>query len=441
MLACTSGTLFLLLGTNVFGQGKGNDKSADAPQRAPIETTEELNLSIGETKTLPADDVKSYSEGARGIAEIKITPDDRQFVIVGQKPGTTTLLLIKRDGTQVTYAINVVQRPMITVERELQQLLGDSTGIRIRRVGSRYFIEGGVSTENELRRIEQIAKLYPGQVESLVVLGGAAADRKVNIRVDFFFVQYDRTKSYNFGARWPNTLGGPGIAKANLEYDFISGSVSQATASVTDQPLPGLDIAASKGWAKVLKHSTVITANGAEALFQSGGEQNYLVTTGLQATLQQIRFGTNVSVLPRFDPVRRELEIKLDAEVMDLTPPVSAGTNLPGRNVSKLTTLVGLKLGQSIVLSGIDTQSKRHTTQGLPLLSEIPLLGVLFGSHGDAMEEVEGAIFIVPSVIESLPKSASELIREAVTQYDDYSGNLDDVEPYDKDPSRLPGVK
>jgi pilus assembly protein CpaC len=405
------------------------------------ERTEELNLSLGENKTISARGVKSYSEGIRGIAEIKLTPDNTQFVVVGQKPGTTTLLLILKDGEQVTYVINVFSRPMVSVERELQQLLEGTTGVRIRRVGSRYFVEGGVSTEGDLKRIETIVKLYPGQVESLVVLGGAAAERKLNIRVDFFFVQYDRNKGYRVGVNWPAAVGGPGIASANARVDLISGTLTEATAAVSDQPLPGLDLAASRGWAKVLKHSTVITANGSEATFESGGEQNFLVSTSFTAAIQQIRFGTNVVVLPRFDPVSRELEIQLNAEVMDLTPPVSAGTNLPGRNVSKLSTLVALKLGQSLVLSGIRTRAQRHSVTGLPLLSQIPLLGVLFGSHADAAEDVEGAIFVVPSVIESIPKGAGEIIGEALAQYTDFAGDIDSVKSFEPDPTRAPGVR
>src|SRR5688500_6955298 len=123
---------------------------------------------------------------------------------------------------------------------------------------------------------------------------------------------------------------------------------SQATASIVDQVLPGLDIAATNGWAKVLKHSTVVTSNGSEAKFESGGEQNYFVSNNLTASLAQIEFGTRVRVLPRFDPRTNELEVHLVAEVMDLTPPVSGSTDLPGRNVSKLEALVKLQLGQSI---------------------------------------------------------------------------------------------
>jgi pilus assembly protein CpaC len=414
---------------------------ASAPEPVILERNEELSLAVGENKTISALDVRSFAEGVKGVADVRLTPDGAQFVIVGQKPGTTTLLLLKNDKTQINYQINVSPRPMQSVERELLQLLEGTTGVRVRRVGARLFIEGGVSTEPELKRIAQIAALFPGQVESLVVLGGAAAESKLNIRVDFLFVQFDRTKGYQAGVSWPGKIGGVKLGKFTGEVDLLAGAATAAQASVIDQPLPGLDVAATKGWAKVLKHSTVITSNGSEASFSSGGEQNYLVTTGFAATLTQIRFGTDVKVLPRFDSTSKELRVQLDAQVMDLTPPVATGTDLPGRNVSKLNTAVALKLGQSIVLSGIRTRTQRHSISGLPLLSQIPLLGVLFGSHGDAQEEVEGAIFVVPSVIESIPKGAQEVLDDALQDYQEYSGDLGDVNAWEKNPVKAPGVR
>ncbi|MDF3066774.1 MAG: Type secretion system secretin RcpA/CpaC, associated with Flp pilus assembly [Polyangiaceae bacterium] len=420
--------------------GKEAEKPA-APEQVQLEQNEELSLAVGENRTLSAMDVKSFAEGVKGIADVRLTPDSSQFVIVGQKPGSTTLLLLKNDRTQVNYQINVSPRPMQSVERELLQLLEGTTGVRVRRVGARLFIEGGVSTEPELKRIAQIASLFPGQVESLVVLGGAAAESKLNIRVDFLFVQFDRTKGYQAGVSWPGKFGGLKLSKFSGELDLLAGAATSAQASVIDQPLPGLDLAATKGWAKVLKHSTVIASNGTEATFSSGGEQNYLVTTGFAATLTQIRFGTNVKVLPRFDSTSKELRVQLEAEVMDLTPPVATGADLPGRNVSKLNTAVALRLGQSIVLSGIRSRSQRHSVGGLPLLSEIPLLGLLFGSHGDAQEEVEGAIFVVPSVIESIPKGAQEVLDGALQDYQEFSGDMNDVNAWEKNPATAPGVR
>jgi pilus assembly protein CpaC len=68
------------------------------------------------------------------------------------------------------------------------------------------------------------------------------------------------------------------------------------------------------------------------------------------------------------------------------------------------------------------------------LLSEIPVLGVLFGSHTKDEAEVEGAVFVVPSVIETVPKSALELIKNAMATYKEYSGDIADVDVYPKAP-------
>ena len=390
----------------------------------------EANLSVGENQTIAAADVKSYSEGNEGIVEVRLTPEGKDFVVVGKRPGTTTLLLLKKNGDQVLYTIQVFARAMELVQGELGKLLSGYTGLRVRRIGPRIFIEGGVSTQAEVDRLKQIAMLYPGQVESLVVLGGAAADRRNNIRLDVYFVQFSKDRSYGVGVTYPTGVR----AAFNGTFDFLASKWTTAQATVANQALPGLDFAAENGWAKVMRHSTVITSNGSEAEFNSGGEQNFRVTGGLSSTIQAVTFGTKVTVLPRFDPVTRELEIKVQAHVTDLTDAAS-GTDIPGRDITDLDTQVSLKLGQSLILSGIQGKSQRHSVTGLPLLSEIPLLGLLFGHHADAKEQTEGVLFLVPSVIEAMPRDRERLVSDLLQEYEDYSGNLQG------DPHGFPGAR
>ena len=389
--------------------------------RATSTETRELSLSVGENQTIPAQGVKSYSEGNEGVVEVRLTPEGNEFVIVGKKPGQSTLLLLLRNGKQILYALSVFPRPMEVVESEISQLLADDTGLRIRRVGPRLYLEGGVSTEPELERIQHIAKLYPGQVESLVVLGGSAAQRKHNIRLDILFIQFDKNKAYNVGVRWPTSLG---PATFSGQYDFLRPAFTQATAQVVDQPLPALDLAQNNGWARVLKHSTVITANGTEATFSSGGEQNYRITSGLVAEIKPISFGTTVKVLPRFDPAKHELGVHVEADISDLTASASGANDVPGRNVTKLNTQVTLKIGQALVLSGIHTQGTRKSQSGIPGLSQIPILGALFGNHSGQKDEVEGAIYLMPGVVEAMPKRQRDLVKELVKAYEDYSGTI-----------------
>ena len=412
----------------------------DRTSSGSAEAAEEIALAIGETKTVSAKDVRNYSEGSPGIIDVKLTTDNSQFVLVGRKPGSTTMLLIKNDGSQVNLTVHVFARSPAVVEKELTQLLEGIVGVRVKRIGARIVMDGVVSNDAELKRVQHIATLYPNQVESLVTLpgggGASTSDSQYIVRIDFYFIQYDKNSSYGVGLGWPSSVGGDAVVKSNVTFDFIGGSRA-ATASITNQPIPRLDIASRKGWAKVLKQATVVTNNGVEANFQNGGEQNFTVNTGLTVGVQRISFGTDVTVLPRYNPQKREIEMKLVADVSDLTSSAGA-TSLPGRNTSKLTTNITLKLGQSIVLSGIRTKTQAHAVTGLPGLSSIPVLGLLFGSHADDELQTEGAIFVVPNVVEAVPSQAAEMVESALAKFADYSGAVDKVDAYDKRPGAQP---
>ena len=390
-------------------------------------TTVEMNMIVGENKTISASDVTSYSVGSPGVVDVKVTPDMSQFVFVGLHAGTTTVLMLKRNG-ETTYNVNVYSRAPAAVEQELEQLLAGYTGLRIRKVGTRFFIEGGVATEADAHRVTLIASLYPGQVESLVVVGSVGIEHTINVRIDFYFVQYDKTSNYGVGISYPGSIGPPNISGS---YDFIAKSPSLT--GTVDQALPSLDLAQTRGWAKVLKHSTVITTSGSEATFENGGEQNFSVAGVAGGNIQAIKYGTNVTVNPRYDSSTHDLEVKVKADVSDLTPAASTST-LPGRQTATLTTFVHLKLGQSIVLSGIRTWSVTHSVTGLPLLSQIPVLGLLFGGHTNSENDTEGAVYIIPSIIESVPRLAYDITDTAMRQYEVYSGNIRKGSSYPEPP-------
>lgn len=422
------------------------EASAQKSRADTYENGAEINLAVGEAHTISARDVKNYSISVPDVVDVKVTSDASAFVVNGRRQGSTTLLLIKNDNSQITLNINVFSRSPEVVEKEIGQLLA-GLNIKVRRVGAQLVIDGLVANEAELKRVHQVAQLYERQVTSLVQVAAAegpaaepmapGAPRRFLIRIDFYFVQYDKASQFQVGVNWPASIG-TGLTGA-YSYDFLAGTTTSATASLASQPLPSLDIASRHGWAKILKQSTVITSNDAEASFSSGGEQNFPINTGLTIGVQRISFGTNLTVMPHYDPVKRDLTLKLDADVADLTAAVS-GTSLPGRLTSKLATNVTLKLGQSLVLSGIRSSSLTHTVHGLPVLSEIPILGILFGSHSETNLQTEGAIFVVPSVVQSIPSSAAELVDLALKKFDDYSGDIDEVHAYDRKPGGGTGV-
>ncbi|MDH5492195.1 MAG: type II and III secretion system protein [Myxococcales bacterium] len=349
-----------------------------APALAAAQQPRELALNVGDQTSISARGVRSYSEGVRGIAEVRLTDDETQFVVVGLRQGTTSLMLIMQDGTQVQYRI---------------------------------VVGGGEDTE---------------------LPDGAVIERE-NIRLDFYFVQLSDSYIHSIGIGWPGSIGGGSQANFNMDSSravdpmgLVVEESSTTFAIAAQSVLPRLDLAQASGWARIFRQAAVVTANNTEAQFQNGGEINVPIQGALTAEIQRIEFGTSIKVRPRFDPESGRIEVHIMAEVSDLSD--DRGSGIPGRVTSELQTVVNLELGQSIVLAGLIGRSERRSRTGLPGLSQIPILGALFGVHQRQYEENEALLFIVPSVVDPIPLSARNRIQEAIRLYDEFNGGVDEIE-------------
>lgn len=397
------------------------------PAAAANTPSNEISLAVNEQYIIPATGIRSYSEGAPGFVDVRIPSDGSRIILVGLRAGSTSLLVIRNDGSQQTYSINVFRMPMETVRQNLQQLLQGYSGTTVNQVGGRLFIEGGVANEQQQRRVQQIATLYPGQVESLVTVDPTIVERRINVRIDLYFVELSRQANYVFGIRWPTSYGGGGQADAlRVQATFGVGGPMPAPfaanfTGIIQQALPRLDLASNAGWARVHRQSTLITANGVEAKFRSGGEVNIRVANGLTSTVQPINFGTQLTVTPRFDPSTSRVDVRVVADISEL---VENGTDIPGRNVSQVETLVNLQLGQSMVLGGMRGRALTVGSNGLPGLAQIPVVGALFGSQSRRDQENEMVLFVVPTVIEGMSRQSEDRVANALRSYEEFGGNV-----------------
>jgi pilus assembly protein CpaC len=370
-LGILAGAALGLLTPAAEAQGRGEGKK-DAASSASVPSDNNLRLEIGTQQVLPADNVRSYSEGVQGVIDVRLTGDAKSFVIVALRPGNTTLLFIMMDGSERLYKINVFD-------------------------------------PNAAKPVEK--KLGPPREQVLT---------RDNIRLDFYFVQFDKSYHHQIGVDWASRYGGGSLS---VFYDLQTGNFENATATIQDQALPALDLAQATGWAKLQRHATLITANGTKATFMGGGEINIPVQGSLSTGIHKIEFGSTIGVQPRYDSESGRLELEIHADVSDLAD--DRGTGTPGRLTSTLDTLVNLELGQSLMLAGLTASSQSRGHSGLPVLSQIPIIGALFGTHTEAQQETEDVVFIVPSVLDSVSMDSRTRIRDALDAYEDYTGDLD----------------
>jgi len=332
---------------------------------------EEIELQVGEQRTIPADNVRSYSEGARGIVDVRLTKEAAQFVVVALAEGKSTLLFLMMDGSERHYRFTVADK-------------------------------------NSPRRRGQ---------------GVGNVEARDNIRLDFYFVQLSKNYGHQLGVGFPGSIVAPNFAAA---FNVQAGQLESATAVISNQALPRLDMAQASGWAKVQRQAAVVTANGEKATFSGGGEVNIPVQTALTSGVQKISFGSQIETEPNYDSQTGRIELRLRADISELDS--DRGTGIPGRTTAELNTIVYLELGQSLILAGLTARSERRSKTGLPGLSQIPIFGVFFGSHAQSEEESENIVIIVPSVVDAVSMEDRRRVDDALHAYEQYSGDLDKVD-------------
>ncbi len=408
---------FVMLGA-LFAStyGRGDEETAPASVGSP---DEEMTLVAGEQRILDATQIASFSESTRGIIQVKVPRDGRKMIITASRPGATSLLLIDHKGKEKTIAITVFAMLPKTVVQELEKLFGNMDTIRLRQVGARVFIDGTVSTETSLRRVEQAAKIYKGQVASLVELDPTAVRPRTNIRLDLMFIEMRNRDSDKLGIHWPGQYGATAVLQGSL--DLTTGGLTAAY-EVVDQALPSLEAAARYGWIKIRKRATVITTSGHQASYEAGGEVNVAIAGSQSAELRSIPYGARLVVTPRLSEDEQILDLEVEAVVSDLTETTQ---DVPGRSVSRVQTLVHLGLGQSIMLSGLEAESESTTKEGLPYLSKIPILGLLFGTRSHVEEQVEGIIVITPTVLDNLDRDGKRRLEEALVRFEEFDGKFE----------------
>jgi pilus assembly protein CpaC len=165
--------------------------------------------------------------------------------------------------------------------------------------------------------------------------------------------------------------------------------------------------------------SSDLTTSGNRATYSAGCEVNVAVAGSQAAEIRAIAYGCALTVLPRLDPGPGVLDLEVQAEVSDLT---ETSADVPGRTISKVSTLVHLGLGQSIVLSGLDAESASKGKSGLPGLSRVPILGMLFGVHRSREEQVNGLIAITPAVIDDPGRDGRRRLDEALARFERFRG-------------------
>ena len=182
-----------------------------------------------------------------------------------------------------------------------------------------------------------------------------------------------------------------------------------------------LNAAESESKVKIVSRPSVLTGDGQTATINIGQQlpmQQAAINTSSGTVYKsgQVVYksvGISLTVRPTVgtsntkgnkDYKRITLDIKIgDIQVISgSTQSNNDGimTNPPVLSELSVTNTVVLKSGQTTVIGGLATTSDRKTTNRVPLLYRVPVLGNLFQANLNSDSELEQFIFITPTIVE-----------------------------------------
>ena len=184
--------------------------------------------------------------------------------------------------------------------------------------------------------------------------------------------------------------------------------VQNAAGTITTSIVGGtfnLDLALSalesENRGEIISAPRVITANAKEAKIEQGVEIPYLEAASSGAATVEFKEAVmGLTVTPQITPDERVImDLFVTQDTQGATINVQGGGSVPSINTRSLSTQVRVDDGETVVLGGIYEQESRDISDRVPILSEIPLLGILFRGTQRQRDKRELLLFVTPKIL------------------------------------------
>lgn len=174
--------------------------------------------------------------------------------------------------------------------------------------------------------------------------------------------------------------------------------------------------------AKLLANPRILVLDNEEAVIDIVQEYPYVERTITGNTVTEtVKFkpiGTILHVTPhvtRDGMLRLHILPEFGIRVRDIQ---LSNSTVPVVDTRKVDTIALVKDGQTVVIGGLRKKEATQQTNKIPLLGDIPILGLLFRFEGEDVANSELVVFITPRIIEQHVLTEAEKRALEVTEFD-----------------------
>lgn len=209
----------------------------------------------------------------------------------------------------------------------------------------------------------------------------------------------------------PNNLAGTGGLPRNIANDLLySANPLSSGAGLIGTLLFGsdrnyfltrLNLLAERGDANLISRPRILTTDNTEAVLQSTKEFYVRVAGREQVDLFNVSLGMTLRVTPTLIEDEQGRRFKLLIRIEDGNTNSGAQVDqIPVVNRNAISTQAVVGEGQSLLIGGYITEERSQSKAGVPILSDVPVVGWLFGQRNSVVRRSERMFMITPRLVD-----------------------------------------
>lgn len=408
---------------------------------------EPVEVSLNESKYMAASGITRLAVGNPAIADVQLLSSG-DFLLVGKKAGTTSLIVWSDGGRRTEYTVYVAGN-----DRGMASAIQDAIGypkVHVQMIEDRVMLRGKVENQYEHDIALKIAGLYTGG-DGSGVIDLLEMEHPSQIRLEAQIIEINSDYTKNLGIQYwsqtpgknsnsgdssgnPNTnitvgtaglfYGGEDFSSTRKHGGWLGSHV--ANVNVTLQAL------INEGKARILSRPSITTMSGKTANILIGGRIPIPVSDGNgNVSIDWHEYGVKLNIEPVVDS-EDKITSKVHAEVstLDYSHGVKIDSfSVPGIATREAESEVNVRSGMTMAIGGLINSEDAKIVSKIPLLGDLPIIGRFFRHTSNTRDKRELIILITPTLVsDDTPAPMSQRMKESYEEIERAARNRELVE-------------
>jgi len=403
--------------------GTAPNAVAEAPARI-------INMSVGSGQLIRlARPMTGMFVADDKVADVQVKGPTALYLFA-KTPGQTSVYATDKSGAVIWSTDVRVGNNLTGVQAMLRAAMPEND-ITATPVSGMVLLTGTVQDPADIEEAERLTTAFAGGAQVLNRLK-TPTPMQVNLQVKIAEVSRDFVKALGVNLLSRDTTGGflfgvaqgrnfgsiaaPGATSGPLyNLDKLGQGAGKTTFALAGHIfgldlVSAIDAAETDGLLTTLAEPNLTALSGETASFLAGGEIPIPIAQGLgQVSVEFKQYGVSLAFTPTVLSDGR-ISLRVRPEVSQLSEAGTVtlgGFTIPGLITRRAETTIQLGSGQSFMIGGLLNNNTNNSTDKVPGIGALPIIGALFRSNNFRRQQSELVIIVTPYLVK--PVDANQI--------------------------------